>query len=191
MNEPGEVTRLLRQVRAGEHNAEQRLAEIIYGELRRIAAAKLRGERPNHTLTPTALANDAWMKLRDSEERFEDRQHFLAIAANAMRRMLIDYARARSAAKRSGGVLVNIDEIDIASPESDSELIALDEALEHLSKVNARAAKVVELQYFGGLSQQEIADLLRVDRRTVVRDWAMARAWLYREISGEPDNVEV
>src|SRR5690348_8584919 len=113
--DPGEVTLMLRKVRAGEANAEHRLAELIYGEIRRVAAAKMRGERPNHTLTPTALANETWLKLRDAHEDVHDRQHFLAIAANAMRRVLIDHARGRCAAKRNYGGAVSLDEIDIAA----------------------------------------------------------------------------
>jgi RNA polymerase sigma factor (TIGR02999 family) len=180
-SEPGEVTQLLAKVRAGEPEAEQRLADLIYKQLRKLASAKMRGERPNHTLTPTALANEAWMQLRDFGD-FQNRQHFLAIAANAMRRILIDHARARNARKREG-TAISLDEIDIAIPQSDDQLLELDEALLRLSEVNVRAAQVVELRHFGGLQQQEIADYLNVDRRTVDRDWKMARAWLFNEMS--------
>jgi RNA polymerase sigma-70 factor, ECF subfamily len=184
--DPGEVTLLVRRVRSGEALAENQLAELIYDQIRRLAAAKMRKERADHTLTPTALANEAWMRLRGSgSEDIKDRQHFFAIAANAMRRVLIDHARTKAAAKREG-VAVSIEEINLTAPQSDEQLVALDDALHELAAVNARAARVIELQFFGGLKQQEIAELLSVDRRTVVRDWNMARAWLYRRIS----NVE-
>lgn len=184
--DPGEVTLLVRRVRSGEALAENQLAELIYDQIRRLAAAKMRKERADHTLTPTALAHEAWMRLRGSgSEDIKDRQHFFAIAANAMRRVLIDHARAKAAVKREG-VAVSIEEINITAPQSDEQLVALDEALHELAAVNARAARVIELQFFGGLKQQEIAELLSVDRRTVVRDWNMARAWLYRRIN----NVE-
>ena len=147
-DKPGTGTVLLRKVRAGEGDAAGRLADLVYTELRRIAASRMAGERPGHTLTPTALANEAWLRLRELRHDVNDRNHFFAIAATAMRRLLIEHARARNAAKRERGVAVPVEEIDIAAPQADGQIIALNDALDRLSKVNARAAKVVEFRYF-------------------------------------------
>lgn len=180
----GEVTKLLHQVRGPDSEAEQRLVELIYAELRRIAEAKLRSERRNHTLSPTALAHDAWMKLRTYDARCENRQHFFAIAAKAMRRILIDHARIRNAAKR-GPTSISIEEVSLAAPADDENLIALDEALTRFSATNERAARVIEMHYFGGLTGDQIAEVLGVNRRTVARDLEIARAWLYRAMTGK------
>lgn len=180
---PGQVTQLLRRMKTGESEAKSALGELIYGELRRIAAAKMWGERPDHTLTPTALANEAWLRLGDLDGGFENRSHFLAVASNAMRRVLIDHARSRSAAKRSGGMELDIEKIDIAAPESDEQLIELDNALADLAQIDPRAASVIEMRYFGGLTHEQIAQLHGVQRRTIDRDWKMARAWLLDRLS--------
>jgi RNA polymerase sigma-70 factor (ECF subfamily) len=181
--DPEDVSDLLRRMRDGSTDAKQKLAEVVYTELRKIAAVKMRAERLNHTLTPTALANEAWLRFADLSGGFANRDHFFAAASNAMRRVLIDHARARGASKRDAGRQVDIEKVDIAAPESDEQLLALDHALEELSKVDPRAASVVEMRYFGGLTHQQIATILDVDRRTVDRDWSLARAWLLERLS--------
>ena len=183
---PGDVTLLLRKLQAGETDARDRLADLVYAELRRIAAIRMSAEAPGQTLTPTALANEAWLRLADAALSAESRNHFFAIAATAMRRLLIDRARARKSAKREHGVLVPIEEIDIAAPAADTQIVALDEALDSLEGINARAARVTELRYFTGLRHHEIAAILQVDRRTVDRDWAFAKAWLFCRLTGDP-----
>jgi RNA polymerase sigma factor (TIGR02999 family) len=187
VDDRNEITVLLRAARAGDEPARQRLAEVIYAELRKIASMRMRSERGDHTLTPTALANEAWVKLCDIDEAYADRTHFFAVAANVMRRVLIDYARSRNAAKRRSDLLQKIDDLnfDIAAPEGAEQLTALDDALSRLEEFDRRAAKVVELRYFGGLTHTEIAEVLQVDRRTVDRDWAAARAWLFDRLAPE------
>jgi RNA polymerase sigma-70 factor (ECF subfamily) len=179
----GQVTILLRELRAGNFSAQEELASLVYSELRKIAAYKLRDERPNHTLTPSALANEAWLRLSESKQDFENRAHFLASAAGAMRRILVEYARARNAVKRGGGHVHNIDAIDIAGPESDQQLLAINEALEKLAEKDPRAARIVEMRYFTGLTHSEIAKVLGIDRRTVDREWSVTRAWLFGQVS--------
>ena len=183
--EHNDITVLLRAAGEGDTNAKEQLAELIYGELRRLAAVRMRTERADHTLTPTALANEVWLKLCDADAVYADRAHFFTIAARAMRRVLIDYARSRNAEKRHGGALLKMEDLDrdIAAPEVQDHLKALDEALDRLAEFDPRAAKVVELRYFGGLTQIEIAQVLQVDRRTVDRDWAVARAWLFDQLT--------
>lgn len=178
----GQVTLLLRELRAGNAAAQEDLANLVYAELRRIAAYRLRHERPNHTLSASALANEAWMRLSEGSQDFENRSHFLASAASAMRRILVEYARARNASKRGGGQVINLEEIDIAAPENNTELLAINDALDTLTQKDPRAARVIEMKYFAGLSHTEIGKALGVDRRTVDRDWSAARAWLFREI---------
>jgi RNA polymerase sigma factor (TIGR02999 family) len=170
-------------IRAGEANAQDRLAELIYTELRRLAASKMRWERPDHTLSPTGLANEAWLRLADSVEDFANRSHFFGVAANVMRRILVEHARARRASKRGGRDVIRLQDVDPAAPEKDYALLALDEALETLSNINARAVRVVEMRYFGGLTHSHIAEVLNLDRRTVDRDWAFARAWLFDRLA--------
>ena len=182
----GEITRLLRLLHSGDRGVEGQLIELIYGELRRIAAVRMRSERPGHTLTPTALVNEAWLRLGSEWQGYvEDRRHFLAVVSTAMRRVLVDHARARQAQKRDG-VLARepIEEFQIAAPESDEMLLALNDALERMSAINPRWVRVVELRYFSGLSEDEVATVLGLTRRTVTRDWAMARAWLFGELHG-------
>jgi RNA polymerase sigma factor (TIGR02999 family) len=185
----GEITVLLKKVRAGEQNADGRLAELVYHELHRIAAKRMRSERGAHTLTATALVNEAWLRLGPDMAGmdFKDRQHFFAVAATAMRRILVDYARARKSSKRGGAPLqLDANALDVPPPKiNDNMMLAVNDALERLAGVKPRAAHVVEMRFFMGLTHQEIATALQIERRTVERDWVMARAWLIGEISSK------
>ena len=159
---------------------------VVYNELRQLAARKLRGERDDHTLSTTALVHEAWLELNKLNRiQWQNRGHFLAVAAQAMRRILIDYAVARRRQKRGGGqVVVSLDDGDalaIAHDRAD-ELVELEEALERLQAINERQAKVVECRFYGGMSVEETADALNVSPATVKREWAIARAWLNREM---------
>jgi len=165
---PGEVTQLLAQIHAGNKDAEDRLIPLVYTELRGLAAHYLRGERSDHTLQPTALVNEVYLRLTGMHEvDWQSRSHFFATAATVMRRILVDHARAQRAEKRAGF----------------REAISLDEALDRLSKVDARRSRIVELRFFGGLSEEETAHVLGISARTVKRDWRVAKAWLYNEIT--------
>lgn len=146
----------------------------------------MRRENPGHTLQPTALVNEAYLRLVDiAQVRWQDRAHFFAVAAQTMRRILVDAARARVAGKRGGGAVhVNLDESIDAMPDRGSQLVALDDALEALARLDPRKAKVIEMRFFGGLSVEETAEVLRISADTVMRDWKMARAWLMRELAG-------
>jgi len=182
----GEVTVLLRRFRQGEREAADELAPLVYKELRRIAGAFMRDERPEHTLQPTALANEAWLRLVDQNRvEWQDRVHFFRVAASLMRRVLVDHARARLAGKRGGGELkLNLDWIEVAdSPETQEQILLVDEAIERLEEVDPQQARVVEMHYFGGLSIEQTAEALGISARTVDRDWSMAKAWLRRALS--------
>jgi RNA polymerase sigma factor (TIGR02999 family) len=184
---PGAVTRLLVGIRAHEPGAEARLAELIYQELRKLAASHLRHERADHTLSATALANEVWTRvagdLRDGDIR--NRPHFFGIASTAMRRILVEHARARHAVKRGGGVPpLQIDAVAGSLGVTDERLLALDQALIAFAALYPRQARVVELRFFGGLTHSEIAELLNLTRRTVDRDWEFARSWLFGELGG-------
>jgi RNA polymerase sigma factor (TIGR02999 family) len=165
----------------------QALLPAVYAELRRIAAWRLSREQPGHTLQPTALVHEAWLRLGGTgEAHWEGRPHFVTAAAEAMRRILVENARRKHRLKRGGHCeRVNLDEVEIASPLPDEELLALDEALEHLAEFNPRAAEVVKLCFFAGLTHEEAAAQLGVSVSTVERAWAFARAWLFREIQKE------
>jgi len=162
------------------------LAPSLYKELHKLAARKMRFERANHTLQPTALVNEAYLRLAEaSGSLWKDRAHFLAAAAHVMRHILVDHARSHGAGKRgAGAVQVTLDENIVPSPSHSIDILALHEALERLSKLDARQGRIVELHFFGGLSFEEIAAVLELSERTVKRDWAMARIWLFKEISG-------
>ncbi len=181
-----QITQLLNQWSNGDAEVLDDLMPLVYVELRRQAAGYLRRERSDHTLQPTALINEAYLKLIDQRDvRWQNRAHFFAIAAQAMRRILVDYARERHREKR-GGVAENlpIDEaLTIVSQEKSVNLVALDEALNKLAKFDERQAKVVELRYFSGLSIDEAAEVLNVSNVTIRRDWNMAKAWLHQEIT--------
>jgi RNA polymerase sigma factor (TIGR02999 family) len=178
-----EVTRLLQRLRAGDADARERLFPLVYEELRQVARRALRRERPDHTLRPTELVHEAFLKLGAAEGPWQDRAHFLGVAARAMRQILVDHARRRLAGKRGGGMVPTTLE-DIGSDEGlpPEEVLALDAALDRLEQMDARLRSLVEYRFFGGLSDREIAELLQVSERTVNRDWAKARAWLHKEV---------
>src|SRR5580698_2746904 len=189
--EPGEVTRLLRELRAGNREAEQELIPLVYAELRRLAAHYLRGERDDHTLQPTALVHEAYIRLTKSQKLdWEHSSHFFATAATVMRRILVDHARAQLAGKRGGArnVATTLEDVFVVSPSRSQELVALDEALDKLHRLNARQSRVVELKFFAGLSEEETGAVLGVSSRTVKRDWRIAKAWLYNEVNCGPND---
>lgn len=168
----------------GNSNDLPKLIPILYDELRRLAGHFLRGERPGHTLQPTALVNEAYLRIASQHAGFENREQFMAIAAQAMRRILVDYARQRVAAKRGGGMPLADLDAAMAGPfvEQSQDLLAIDEALEKLAAIDPQQARVVEMRYFGGLTVEETAAALAIAPRTVKREWAMAKAWLRTEI---------
>ncbi len=186
MASPPEITAFLTEIRRGNESALDELLPVVYGELRRIAARYLHRERDDHTLQPTALVNEAYLRLVDQRQQdWRNRAHFFAVAAQAMRRILIDHARSRGKAKRGGGAYkVPLDDVLALAEERPEEMIALDDALRALAAVDPRKSRVVELRFFGGLSVEETAEALGVSEMTVMRDWSMARAWLHREMSG-------
>jgi RNA polymerase sigma factor (TIGR02999 family) len=181
----GVVTGLLRRSAEGDEAAVAELTPLVYSELRRLAHRYLRAERPDHSLQSTDLVHEAYMRLVDQKDaRWQDRSHFFAVSGQIMRRILVDHARARGRDKRGGGAarLVLNEAIDL--PEQKSfELIALDDALEGLAKLDPQQSRIVELRFFAGLSIDETAEALRISRATVNRDWVTARAWLLREMS--------
>jgi RNA polymerase sigma factor (TIGR02999 family) len=181
----GEITALLRRAQEGDQDAKERLIEKVYGELRKLAGAYLRRERPGHSLQPTALVNEAYLKLAKLDRlSWQDRSHFFGVAAHVMRQVLVDHARARRAEKRGGGVgVVPLDESRILDKGRPLEIIALNEALERLHVKDPRAAKVIECRFFGGLSVEETAEVLGIAARTVKRDWNLGRAWLRKDLS--------
>ena len=178
-----DVTRLLEAVRQGNSRAGEELLPLVYAELRQLARAKMAREQPGHTLQPTALVHEAWMRL--GEQRFENRAHFFGAAAEAMRRILIDRARRKLAAKHGGGAKhVDVEEVEIAAPiEKEDELLAVHEALDALAAHDPRKAELVKLRYFVGLTIDEAAEVLGISAPTAKRDWTYAKVWLYREIS--------
>jgi RNA polymerase sigma factor (TIGR02999 family) len=189
---PGEVTRLLADASRGNPQALSQLMPLIYEELRAIAARHLRSERPDHTLQTTGLVHEAYLRLVDQNQTWQNRSHFFAIAAMAMRRVLVDHARASQAAKRGGPntVLPLEEALVVGTDDSWPDLLDLDGALSRLAELDPRMARLVELRFFGGLTVDETAELLEISPRTVKREWRTARAWLRREISGtkHPDD---
>jgi RNA polymerase sigma factor (TIGR02999 family) len=178
------VTGLLRAWRAGQEQARDELMPLVYEELRRLAQGAMRGERANHTLQPTALVHEAYARLVEVKVDWQDRAHFLAVMALTMRRVLVDHAKARSRDKRGGGALrVTLDEGEVATAAPGEEILALHEALERLSERDSRMGQAVELHYFGGLTYDEMAQVLSVSAVTVHRDLRLARTWLAREMS--------
>jgi RNA polymerase sigma factor (TIGR02999 family) len=184
--EAGNITQMLRDWRDGRTEALENLLPFVYAELHRQAANFLRKERPDHTLQTTALINEAYLKLIDHRAvNWQDRAHFFAVAAQAMRRILVDYAKRKHRAKREGDqIKVTLEAAEmISAKEKPLDLMALDEALNRLSERDEQQARVVELRYFSGLTLEETAEALRVSRATVARDWETARAWLHRELT--------
>lgn len=184
MAERRQITQLLVDLSGGDREAMDLLLPLVYEEMRGIARRQMRGERRDHTLDTTGLVHEAYLKLVDQDRvTWKNRAHFFAIAAQAMRRILINHANARRAEKRGGGARLSTFEDDLVPREHRAEeLIELDEALERLKSLNERQSKIVELRFFGGLTQEEIAEVLRVSVPTVRRDWRLAKAWLSREL---------
>jgi RNA polymerase sigma-70 factor (ECF subfamily) len=180
----GDVTQLLADVQNGRPDAASQLMPLVYEELRRLARGQMRRERSDHTLQATALVHEAYFRLVNQPERtWQNRTHFIRIAAQVMRRMLIDHARARRTAKREGGLhRVPLDEPLLLTEQQSDELLALNEALERLAHFDARQSRVVELRFFGGLTVEEAAEALGISPKTVKRDWTVARAWLHRAV---------
>jgi len=178
------VTDLLAQWSHGDDAALAELTPLVYDELRRVAHHYLSGERRDHTLQTTALVNEVYLRLADqTNPRWQNRAHFFAVAARAMRQILVSYARSQQAQKRGGGAFkVDLDEVALVSQEESKEIVDLHEALEQLSALDARKAQIVELKYFGGLNYDEIAEVLKISRITVRRYWEFAKVWLYTEL---------
>jgi RNA polymerase sigma factor (TIGR02999 family) len=182
--ESGEITGLLRAWSQGDHSALERLTALLYGELHRMAKRHMKNERAGNTLQPTALVNEVYLRLVDLEKvDWQHRAQFFALSAQIMRHVLVDAARARRSRKRGrGAVMVSLDEALLLSPEHDVSLLALNDALDALSQVAPRQAEVIELRYFGGMSEEETAEVMKTSPRTVSRDWHFARAWLMRQL---------
>lgn len=180
----GQITALLHAWGEGETAALERFLPLVYDELHRLASAYLRGERQGHTLQTTALINEAYVRLATWKNvEWKNRAHFLGLAAQMMRHVLVDFARARHYAKRGGAAHpVAVEESKLAAPQRDAEIIALDDALTTLAALDPRKCLLVELRYFGGLSVEETAEAMQLSPRTVLREWQAARAWLYREL---------
>ena len=180
-----EVTKLLADWSNGDQLALDQLMRLVEGELRQMAHRYMARQNPGHTLQTTALINEAFVKLiGQPDKHFNNREHFFGVAASAMRHILVDYARSKQYGKRGGGApKVSLDEALTVSEERAAELVALDDALKELAKVDERKCRVVELRYFGGLSVEETAEVLKVSAITVMRDWSMAKSWLHRELS--------
>src|SRR5262245_39818556 len=178
------VTELLVQWSHGDDAALAELTPLVYDELRRVAHHHLSGQRRDHTLQTTALVNEVYLRLADqTNPRWQNRAHFFAVAARAMRQILVSYARSQQSQKRGGGALkVDLDEAALVSPEESKEIVDLHEALEQLSALDSRKAQVVELKYFGGLNYDEMAEVLKISSITVRRDWRFAKAWLYTQL---------
>ena len=181
----GQVTEFLRAWSDGDRAALDHLTPIVYDELHRLAQRYMKGERPGHSLQTTALVNEAYMRLVDYKSmKWQNRAHFFAVSAQLMRRILVDHAR-RHNLKRGGDILhVSLDETAMVGSERAADLVALDDAMNRLAKLDPRKVQVVEMRFFGGLSVEETAEILKVSAVTVMRDWSTAKAWLYRELAG-------
>ena len=193
-SQPGEpaaedVSTLLRAWSDGDQSALERLTPVVYDELHRLARRYMKGERSGHSLQTTALVNEAYMRLVDYERmQWQNRAHFFAVSAQLMRRILVEHAR-RHNLKRGGGVRhVSLDEAAMVDGDPDADLVALDDAMNGLARIDPRKVQVVEMRFFGGLSVEETAEVLKVSPVTVKRDWRAARAWLYRELTGGTDD---
>jgi len=184
MRQAQQVTQLLADWSEGDGAALEKLTPLVYEELRHLAHRYMQGQRPDHTLQTTALVNEAYLRLVDqTTPSFANRSHFFAVAATAMRQILVNHAKAQQRLKRGGGASkVDLDTAALISPEQTKTVLDVDEALERLAELDSRKAQVVELKYFGGLNQDEIAEVLKISIVTVRRDWLFARAWLYTEL---------
>ena len=186
----GDISQLLRAWSEGDQSALDRLTPIVYRELHRLARRYMRGERPGHSLQTTALVNEAYIRLVDYERmQWQNRAHFFAVSAQLMRRILVEHAR-RHNLKRGGGVPhVALEEAATVSLDQAGSMVALDDAMNELARIDARKVQVVEMRFFGGLSVEETAEVLKVSPVTVMRDWSTAKAWLYRELTGGSDGL--
>jgi RNA polymerase sigma-70 factor (ECF subfamily) len=186
---PHTVTQLLQSARNGDREALDRLLPLVYAELHRIAERHMSAERPDHTLQPTALVNEAFLRLvGGSTVAYNDRTHFLSAASRAMRHVLVDHARARQAAKRGAALNVTLDDAMVGAPAAGLDMLALDDALTRLAAADPRAAKVVEMRFFGGLGIPDVAEVLGTSPATVKRDWQFAKGWLARELRADFDS---
>ena len=184
MPDSSDVTILLNRINDGDGKAPEQLLPLVYGELRKLAHGYMRGEREDHTLQATALVHEAYIRLIDWENvSWENRAHFFAVAAQVMRRVLVDYARQKNANKRDFGQKIALDEAVSFSSEREIDLLELDDALESLAQFDKTQAKIVELRFFGGLTIEETAHTLKISDSTVKREWTVAKAWLHREMS--------
>jgi len=185
---PHEITQLLVDWGQGDHAALEKLTPVVYEQLRRLAHRYMEGQRPDHTLQTTALVNEAYLRLADQKKpNFTNRSHFFAVAAKAMRHILVDQAKAAQRQKRGGGAAkIELDEAALVSPEEPKAILDLNDALERLATLDSRKAQVVELRYFGGLKEDEISEVLKVSAVTVRRDWVFAKTWLYGQLYGAP-----
>jgi RNA polymerase sigma factor (TIGR02999 family) len=190
---PEELTQLLVEWSNGEKSALDKLVPFVYEELRRLARHSLSHERKGHTLQTTALVHEAYLRLvRQDQAQWQNRAQFFAISASMVRRILVDHARASSASKRAGKLSrITLDEAAIFSQQRPSDVLALDDALERLAVRNERAFRIVELKFFGGLTAEEIGEVLKISAVTVMRDWAIAKAWLYRELGNATTEAEI
>jgi RNA polymerase sigma factor (TIGR02999 family) len=185
MTREGDVTRLLVALNRGESAAESELISLVYDELRKLAAHYMRRERPNHTLQPTALVHEAYLRLvNQREQNWQNKAHFFAIAGSLMRRILVDHARAHTRGKRGGGAQrpIQLEEAPLFSEDQSEELLDLDRALTRFAKEYPRPSQIVEMRFFGGMGVEEMAEVLQISPKTVKRDWSVARAWLHREL---------
>jgi RNA polymerase sigma factor (TIGR02999 family) len=183
-DQEGQVTELLQQWKEGDENALRALVPLVYKELRSLAHYHLQSERPDHTLQSTALVHEAYLRLLGGQPvDLQNRAHFVAVASRLMRQILVDYARSRRANKRDGGCKMIFEDVIALPVTGDAELLALNEALDELSRIDERQGKIVEMKFFGGLSAPEISQVMGISRATVDRDWATARVWLYRQIA--------
>jgi RNA polymerase sigma factor (TIGR02999 family) len=187
---PNEVTELLREWSQGDETAPDALMPLVYAELRRMAHRYMAGQNRGHTLQTTALIHEAYLRLvKQSDKQWQNRSHFFAVAAQAMRHILVDYARSKQTEKHGGGAPeFSLDEALSISQERAAEMVALGDALQELARIDARKSRIVEMRFFGGLSVEETAEVLRLSPVTVMRDWSLAKAWLHRELvikSGE------
>jgi len=184
-----DISRLLRAWSEGDQSAVQGLTAIVYEELRRLAHYYMQRERPGHTLQTTALVNEAYIRLVDYKRmQWQDRAHFFAVAAQVMRRILVDHARSHNIKRGAGVPHVTLDDVAVVSGDRTGDLVALDDAMNALARLDPRKVQIIEMRFFGGLSLEETAEVLKVSTATVRRDWSIAKFWLYRELGGGIDD---